>query len=188
MENPQEGFMRCFISIDLPKEIQKELSEAQGKIYSEEAKLLNVKPENIHITLKFLGELDENQVGKVQDVMNKSNFRKFRAKLGSIGVFPDEKFIRVVWVGIEPGEKVDEIHSILDSSLESEGFQKDREFENHATLARVKTVKDKKEFMEQLKKIKVKPLEFEINEIHLKESILTPEGPIYSDLMKIRLS
>ena len=178
---------RCFISIDLPKEIRDELSNIQKQIFSDDTKLLNVKPENIHITLKFFGELNEKEIEKVRNVMSKSKFKKFRAKLDSIGVFPDEKFIRIVWAGINPPEKIDEIHDVLDMELHKVGFSLDKEFENHATLARVKEIKDKKSFVEKLKKIKIKPLEFDINEIHLKESMLTPQGPIYSDIMKIKL-
>lgn len=179
--------MRCFISLDLPKEVQKELSEIQKQIFSDDVKLLNVKPENIHITLKFLGELDEEQLEKAESVLANAKFKKIKAKLDSIGVFPDENFIRVVWVGIDPAEEIDEIHDVLDKELHKEGFPLDKEFENHATLARVKSIKDKKEFVGQLKKIKVKPLEFEINEIHLKESMLTPQGPIYTDILKVKL-
>ena len=179
---------RCFIAIDLPKEITDELSRVQKEIYSEDAKLLNVKPENIHITLKFLGEIDDGQMEKAERVLAGLKFKKFKAKLDSIGVFPNESFIRVVWVGINPGERINEIHDTLDTELHREGFALDNEFENHATLARVKVVKDKKAFIEQLGKIKVKPLEFEVNSIALKESMLTPNGPIYGDIFKIKLA
>ena len=179
--------MRCFISIDLPKEVRNELSEIQKRIYSNDTKLLNVKPDNIHITLKFLGEIDGIQLDKIKGVLSKLKFKRFKARLNSMGVFPDENFIRIVWVGIEPKEKMHEIHDTLDNELHREGFPLDNEFESHATLARVKTVKHKRAFSELLNKIKINPLEFEINEISLKESILTPEGPIYSDIMKIKL-
>ena len=179
--------VRCFLSIDLPREIQEELSEIQKKIYSEDVKLVNVKPDKLHITLKFFGELEEDQIERVESVLSKIKFRKFKARLDSIGVFPDENFIRVVWVGVEPGEKVNEIHDKLDEDLHKEGFKLDSESESHITLARVKTIRDKKSFVQQLKSIEVKPLEFEINSLILKESILTPEGPIYNEIFKVKL-
>ena len=178
---------RCFIAIDLPKEIQKELSEAQKQLYSDDVKMLNVKPENIHLTLKFLGEIDEKQIERVQDVLRDMKCKRFKAKLGGAGVFPNQNFIRVIWVGIEPKESIIGLHEYLDAELSKLGFQKDKEFESHATLARVKTVKDKKEFADRIKKLKVKPIEFEVTEIALKKSTLLSSGPVYEDIFVERL-
>lgn len=178
---------RCFISIDLPKEVQNHLKEIQKQILSDNVKLINVKPENIHLTLKFLGEIDEKQLETLKDALMKVRFPRFKAKLSSAGVFPNENFIRVVWIGIEPREKADELHSLLDGQLAKEGFAKDERFENHATISRVKSIKDKRAFVEELKKIKIKQMEFEISKIALKKSTLTPEGPIYEDLMEVKL-
>lgn len=175
--------MRAFIAIDLPDEVKKELEMVQKKL--PEAKMNLVSPENIHLTLKFLGELGDSEVNKVKETLHRLKFKRFKAKLSKVGIFPNPSFIRVVWAGVEPKEKFVEIHDKLDEELIKEKFRKDKVFENHATIARVKWLKDKKEFIESLQEIKIKPIEFEINNVVLKKSTLTEKGSVYEDVMKI---
>ncbi|GAF97237.1 unnamed protein product, partial [marine sediment metagenome] len=163
--------MRTFIAIDLPKEVSKELEDIQRKL--PEAKMNLVSAENIHLTMKFLGELTDDEANKVKEVLKKLEFKRFKARIGSLGIFPNPSFIRVVWVGIEPKEKIMEIHDKLDEELSKEKFRKDKAFESHATIARVKWLKDKKSFIDELQKIKIKPIEFEVSSIALKKSTLT---------------
>jgi len=177
--------MRTFIAIDFLEEVKEELSKAQKKL--PEAKMTIVKKENIHLTMKFLGELNDNEVNKVKEVLRKMKFERFKAKLGEIGVFPNPSFIGVVWIGIEPKERFIEIHDKIDEELSKQGFRKDKAFESHATLARVKWLKDKKNFVEKLQKIKIKPIEFEVSSIALKKSVLTREGPVYEDIAKVEM-
>ena len=175
--------MRCFIAIDLPKDVKKELSLIQDRI--PEARMALVKLENIHLTMKFLGEISESDVEKVKNALGELKFKKFRAKLSGIGVFPGPAFIKVVWVGVGPKDKFEELHATTECMLEEAGFAKDFDFENHATLARVKFIPDKASFIKKLGEIKVKPIEFNVEGLCLRKSILTEEGPIYEDLMKV---
>ena len=172
--------MRCFIAIDLPQEAKKELAAIQKKL--PEAKMNLVALDNIHLTLKFLGELNEKQVDGVIGALKSLKFLKFKAKLSGTGVFPTPSFIRTVWVGVEPKEKLLIIHDALYEALTKVGFVKDKSFENHVTLARVKWIGNKIEFIDKLKKIKVKPIEFSVDKISLKKSTLTKQGPIYEDI------
>lgn len=184
----QKNKMRCFIALDLPEDIKKEFAKAQKQIPSENAKILNVNPDIFHLTLRFLGDVDDSQAEKIKNAMKNLKFAKFKAKLSGIGVFPRENFIRVVWVGLEPKEKFLELHNAVDKALEKAGIMKEERFESHATLCRVKYIKDKDRFMEKIKKIKVPELEFEAVSVKLKKSILTPEGPIYSDIAEFLLN
>ncbi len=176
--------MRCFLAIDLPEKVKKELREVQKNLPP--AKMTLVDPDKIHITLKFFGEIEDSKYNKIKEVLKKFKFKKFKAKLGVIGVFPGPSFIRVVWVGVEPKQNLLELHNLLDGGLGNEGFKRDKSFENHATLARVKFLKDKEAFVKGLTKIKIEPLEFFIEGISLKKSTLTPEGPIYEELFHLK--
>ncbi|PIU75919.1 RNA 2',3'-cyclic phosphodiesterase [Candidatus Pacearchaeota archaeon CG06_land_8_20_14_3_00_35_12] len=174
--------MRSFIAIDLPNEVKKELKQVQEKLPKENCKLLLVNPDILHLTLRFLGEISENELFKVKEAIEKIKFQKFEAHISNVGFFPDENFIRVVWVSLEPSDKFKEIHNTLDSELKKIGINKNERFESHVTLARVKFVKDKKFFVEQIKKIPLKSIQFVVDEIKLKKSTLTPNGPVYEDL------
>jgi len=179
--------MRCFICIDLPREVQNELARVQSEL-PKDAKLVIVNTKHIHLTLKFLGDIDENKAERVKDLLKKLNFQKFKARISQTGIFPTPSFIRVIWAGLEPREEFNKLHAIVEKILSLEEFQPDKEWQNHATLARVKAINDKKEFTENLKKIKVKPIEFTVDNIKLKKSTLTPDGPIYEDLLTLKFN
>lgn len=177
--------MRCFIAIDLPNEAKEELSRIQKEI-NEEAKLKFVEPQNLHLTLKFLGEISDAQVNKVKEALKGINFEKFSAMLSDIGIFPSPSYIRVVWVSLQPAQLLKELHDKIDSALASSGFKKENRFESHITLARVKAIKDKKAFTKQIQTIKIKPIEFVADSFALKKSTLTKEGPIYADIVEFK--
>jgi len=177
--------MRCFIAIDLPEEVRKELSAVQRQL-PQEVKLIPVKPENIHLTLKFLGEISDAEINKVKEALKKLKLGKFKAKLNSLGIFTPD-FVRIVWVNLEPKEEFVKLHEKIDSELEKVGFKKDKSWENHVTISRIKWLKDKQSFIEKINKISVEPIEFIVDSIKLKKSTLTKKGPVYEDIIKINL-
>lgn len=179
--------MRCFICIDLPREVQSELARLQSELPSD-SKLILVKPKDIHLTIKFLGDIDENKAERIKDLLKKLNFQKFKAKINGSGFFPTPSFIRVIWAGLEPKAEFEKIHAIVDKLLSLEEFKPDKEWQNHATLARVKWIRDKNAFIEQIKQIKLKPIEFTVDNIKFKKSTLTPEGPIYEELLSLKFN
>jgi len=178
--------MRCFIAIDLPDEVKGQLKNIQRQLPLEDNKIINVKPEIMHLTLRFLGEIDGENVNEIKLILNQLKVKQFKAKLSSIGIFPDENFIRVVWVGLEPREKFKEIHDLIENELSKMQINGDSRFESHVTLARVKFVKDKKAFVDKLKKININPLEFNVDNIKLKMSTLTSNGPVYNDIFSTK--
>ena len=177
--------MRCFIAVELPKEAVNEIAKIQQQL-PKDSKFILVKPEIAHLTIKFFREINDFQAEKIKEVMEKISFPKFKAKINSVGVFTP-KFIKVVWLEIIPKENFMKIHSIIDRMLSLEGFDEDKSFESHATIARVRFVNDKKEFIENLNKINIESKEFIIDKITLKKSTLTENGPIYDDIFKINL-
>ena len=177
--------MRCFISIDLPAETKKEIERIQQQL-PKDAKYIFVKPEIVHLTLKFLGDIDEMKTEAVKAVMKKINFKKFKARLDGLSVFTPS-FVKVVYLNIEPKDEFSKLHAVADKLISLENFELDREWESHATLARVKFLRDKRKFLDEISKIKTAPIEFIVDKLILKKSVLTEKGPIYEDLMSVKL-
>ena len=169
--------MRLFIAIDF-NELKEYFIELQKRL-PKNAKLSFTK--TFHITLKFLGEVQPDKTDKIIEVLKKIKFEPFSVFLDSIGIFPTENCIRVVWAGIKPKGEVLELQKNIDESLKPV-FKKEKDFKAHITLARVKYPEDKKQFLEQLNKIKIENKKIEIKDFRLIKSTLTPKGPIYQDL------
>ncbi len=138
---------------------------------------------NLHLTIKFLGELDDKKINQIKEALTNIKFKPQTVSIAESGVFPSEDYIRVVWVGIKPAGKIAELQQKIESSLAEPGIKKDnRKFAAHITLGRVKFVKDKKVLMERIKSIDIKTEEFILDSFKLKKSTLTKQGPVYEDL------
>ncbi len=177
--------MRCFIAVDVSSEVKEELRKAEKELNNLDSgtRLKLVNPENLHITIRFLGDLTDIQINKVKEALKKVKFEPFKVKLNNFGVFPSLNFVRVVWVDVLPKEQLIELEKKISAALECVGFESTKNFETHITLARVKYIKDKKNFIDGLNKMNIKPIEFEIKNFSLKKSTLTKEGPIYEDII-----
>ncbi|MBS3172237.1 RNA 2',3'-cyclic phosphodiesterase [Candidatus Woesearchaeota archaeon] len=168
--------MRFFIAVSLPSEVKNELYRIQKSINPEFAKIKWISKKNLHLTLKFIGEYKNEEDIKKQ--LSTIKFEKFEIILNKLEVFPDYFNIRIMWVDLEPKEKILNLQKQVDENL-IEIIQRDQKFSSHLTLGRVKSIKHKKEFLESLKLVKVNPIKFEMNEFRLMSSRLTKEGPIY---------
>ena len=173
--------MRLFIAIEIPEDIRKKLASLQAKI-GDVGKVKWVETENIHLTLKFLGETDA--LDEIKESLEKVKCRKFTSAVSGFGVFPNESYIRVIWAGMEPRKSIDELHEEIDDSLSHLGFPKDQKFHPHLTLGRVRSVSDKEKLKSAVDELKVieKIGEFKIEKFKLKKSTLTPKGPVYEDV------
>lgn len=139
------------------------------------------------MTLKFLGEVAEPKIEEIKISLSKLEYAGFKASLTEIGVFPNQNYVRVVWAGVEQEDFI-RLQAQIDSQLAKLGFKKDKRFHPHLTLARVNFVEDKASFGKLLSEIKMKNLEFKVDEFKLIKSTLTREGPIYEDLAVFKLS
>jgi len=169
--------MRLFIAIDFNE--LKDYFIGLQNLLPKNAKLSYTK--TFHLTLKFLGEVEPNNVDVILGILKDIKFNVFPVFLDSMGVFPAENYIRIVWVGLKPEDKIIEFQKNIDQSL-SKFFKKEKDFKAHITLARVKEPQDKKEFVKQLKTINVENKSIQIKNFKLKISILTQNGPIYENL------
>ena len=174
--------MRLFIAIEVPEDAKGYLSAVQEKISNDIAnKIRCVNKNQIHLTLKFLGEVQPDKAEKIKNELKKIAFGPFSVYLDKIGVFPSESYIRVVWVGLKPEEPVLELQKSIDENLKKM-FKKEKDFKAHITLARVKYIDNKKKFVEKLKNINIENKKIDVNNFKLVKSTLTPQGPVYEDL------
>ena len=167
--------VRAFIAVDIPKNIQKEIRKIQEILPKFDGKL--TETENLHLTLKFLGEIDGEILLKVKKRLKEINFKSFETRISGIGVFSPE-YVKIVWVKLDNCE---ELQNAVDEKL-SYIFEREKRFMSHLTIARVKNVKNKKEFLDKLEKIKIDKIKFDIEDFRLKKSVLTKKGPIYENL------
>ena len=173
---------RAFICIDFPEEVIKEVARIQELIQNKKFAGKLTELENIHLTLKFLGEISQETLNQVQQKLSQAKFTEFEASLGQVGTFSHHKSPRIVWIKIH-GKSLRDLQKQIDLALEPL-FPKEQRFMSHLTLARIKYVKDKKDFTDYIKKIHVKKIKFKVSSFKLKSSDLRSLGPIYTTLQK----
>jgi len=181
--------LRSFIAIDIEdKEIVKRLTEAQMYIAKTGADLKLVEPRNIHITIRFLGNISPTMIDKIYEAMENVSFKLFQVEIKGLGAFPKPRFPRVVWAGIRKGaEELRNIFEQLEPQLRKLGFQPDpKGFSPHITIARVKTGRNKAELARALNELAEKEFGIMIAKcLRLKKSTLTPRGPVYTTLKEV---
>ena len=145
-----------------------------------------VEPDKLHLTLRFLGDTDENKISDIDRLMNKSAeaIKAFTLNINKTGVFGSSYNPRVIWFGIDHNENLTHLHTRIETDLNKVGFFPDRQnFVPHLTLSRVKQLKDLKLFQKIIGEFREKEImKQEVKEFSLIESILMKEGPIYNTL------
>lgn len=187
--------MRTFIAIELPKEIKDALAKLQEQLKSSGADVKWVQPQNIHLTLKFLGERDDKKVAAIGEIVEKvvKNKPVFKASIASIGAFPNINSPRVIWIGLDQGDKeTKEIALELEEKIAKIGIPKeDRAFSSHITIGRTRSTLNRDKLIQEINKaaagLSQQDLAFCVQKITLFESTLSPKGPIYEVLKKASL-
>ena len=177
-ENDRE---RCFIAVDFEEEVLKEIARIQGVLGNLKFTGKLTELENMHLTLKFLGEVDEEKLNLIKEKLKEVKIKTFSAKLSDVGLFNYKGKPKIVWVKIG-GEGIFALQKKIDEEMEKVGFKKEERFMSHVTLARIKYVKDAKRFKEYIQGISHKKIEFEIDRFKLNSSELRRLGPVYRDL------
>jgi len=177
--------MRAFISIDISEEIKKEIIKIQEKLPEFLGK--KTEPENLHLTLKFLGEIEEKKIEEIKNRLSEIKFSSFEASINSIGFFDrgSEKYAQqiIIWLHMTNCEK---LQKLIDEKLRGI-FDPEKRFMSHLTIARVKSVKDKKKFIKGVEDIEIPNLDFIVKKFSLKKSNLTSKGPVYEDIGSFNL-
>lgn len=172
--------MRLFVAVDIPPEIKRELGHAQKNL-PEEGGLKKVELPQMHITLKFLGEVNPRMLDRVDAVLREVEFSGFKVKVRGIGAFPNERYVKVVWAGCESPELEALAHEI---NGKLSGMFAKEEFTPHLTIARVKRKLVMDDYLKKYAEWKFG--DFHVREFHLVESVLERSGPKYSVLASYR--
>jgi 2'-5' RNA ligase len=180
--------LRCFLAFDIENDhVLRRLVNLQQLLVKTGASLRIVKPENIHITMRFLGNVTYDFIKKISIKIKEIKFASFHAEIQGIGVFPNISRPRVVWVGINKGsEKLIKIFNQIEPHLQKLGFRPDfRTFSPHLTIARVKSPKNKDRLINFVKKNSCYNLgEIKITSLKLKKSDLSQIGSVYTTIKK----
>lgn len=184
--------MRTFIAIDFEEEIKKKLYFLLLELDKVSQNIKWVKKEGMHLTLKFLGEIEEEKIPKIEAVLSTISkmYSPFPLRLKGTGTFPPgKKNPRVIWIGIEGGQTLKELQAQLEEELEKLDFPREkREFHPHLTLGRVKIQSHLGGVLSQLEREKETTFgEMKVNKITFFQSILKPTGAEYKALSEFEL-
>ena len=176
--------MRAFVAIEVPGTVVDSLLEFQKHISATGADVKLVERENLHLNLKFLGEISEAQVSEVRSRLGKLSLKGGDVSVRGAGAFPSPGRARVVWAGL-PREHEALLapiaHEVI-AALEGIGERDDRPFRAHITLGRVRSNRNLQALEELIRDNSEKEFgAFTISEIKLKSSVLSPGGPVYKD-------
>jgi 2'-5' RNA ligase len=181
--------MRAFLGIPIPEELRTKILQTQKEFSDFDIKF--VEPENLHFNLKFFREISDENVEKLRTILQEicKKFQAFTIKIEGLGAFPNKNYIRVVWIGVKEGHNtMVSLAENIQNSIESLEFFEEEKFVPHLTLGRVRTARNKEGL-----KIKINELEgleigsMSVEEIVLFQSKLSPKGPEYEEVFKIKL-
>ena len=176
--------IRTFVAMEIPR--MAGLDELLEGLRKSGSKLSVPRGENIHVTLKFLGDVQEEEASRILGAIAEvaDDFNSFEAKVKGTGAFPAERNPRVLWVGIEDGGSMSRIADAVDERLSGMGFERERRaFTPHVTVARVKSPSGLDSAIGVLREYDDREFgSFTVSDIRLKKSTLTPSGSIYEDL------
>ena len=185
--------MRTFIAIELETEVKDNLEKMIKTLKPAGPGIKWVNPEGIHLTLKFLGNISDDQAGEIQALMDQvaQKHRPFVLHCRGLGTFPAKsRNPRIVWAGIEDHSELIEIQKELDMAMAELGFSKEkRAFHPHLTLGRARKKTNNRLLKPEIEKYS--DVEFgtiSVSKVILFESTLTPEGAVYSRVHESGLS
>ena len=178
--------IRSFLAFDIESDtVLSRLATAQTLLVQTGADVKLVEPQNIHITVRFLGNITPAMTEEIFNEMKKVQFAPFNVQINGLGAFPNLRYSRVVWAGITEGaDQLKSVFSQLEPRLRGLGLTPDvKGFSPHLTIARVRSGRNKAQLAEFI----TENANYEFGAINaqclrLKKSELTPKGPIYSTL------
>jgi 2'-5' RNA ligase len=169
---PDVESVRMFVAVEVPQELR-ERAAALAKDLPQDA-ITPVKPENMHLTLRFIGEVPSKTLSNIEARLREVEFKKFVVPLRGTGVFPNEDYVRVVWAGCESPELKGLAEKVI-AALRGIGKEEDRGFSAHLTIARVRKKIDAGDFLGKHSKDEFGS--FEVNAFYLMRSELKPGVP-----------
>lgn len=182
--------VRAFIAIPLPDTVREQMAALQGRLKRYGFRIRWVRSENIHLTLRFLGDLDGCRLTDAQNAMTRALARGPALQLAvrGLGTFPGIRKPRVVWCGLAgETDRLADMHGRLGSELAGCGFPAEtRPFRAHLTLGRVKAAIPAARLVTAIREQGgFESDRFPVKTVHLYKSVLRPEGPLYTSLCAV---
>jgi RNA 2',3'-cyclic 3'-phosphodiesterase len=178
--------IRSFIAVETPKDVRDGISALQANLKPAAGSSVRwVANDNLHLTLIFLGEVEENFLNKVKEQLTSAvkTVKSFEANLNGIGAFPSQRSPRIIWIGMDKGkDEAIDLQATVEKPLITIGYKpEDRKFHPHLTVGRVKgVIKDPAKIFET----NYTSRNFPVKSIVLFKSTLRPEGPVYEKLQE----
>lgn len=177
---------RLFVSVDLPPELEPKLRDLQSYLRSTRADLGFTKPEQAHLTMKFLGDTPESHLKEVKEAVDEAAevVDPFRVEVGGTGVFPSRDYVSVVWVGVREGvDKLTRLHDALENETVGRGLadEAEHDYVPHITLARMNSGRGRSEvlgFVDEHGDVSLGG--FDVSRLRLKSSVLRDDGSVHT--------
>jgi 2'-5' RNA ligase len=184
---------RIFVAVDVSEEARSKTAVYVESLKSEFPKLRVgwEKPEKLHLTMKFLGDTNDNQIEELKDICREiaAEILRFDLRIAETGVFPSARNARVLWIDVKDEKgNLAKINRRLETEAERIGFAAEkRNFKPHLTIARLKDPRSSRELVEKHLEKDFEPVVWEVAEIVIYESRLRPTGSIYEKLTTVQL-
>jgi len=184
--------VRVFVALEMPPAVKEVAAEIQRELMKSKAAVAWVRPEGMHLTLKFLGEVIPQRLPEIETALDKAaeGSGSLQIAVDGIGVFPSARNPRVIWLGIDPqDDRLSRLQKRIDHGLEPLGFRaEEREFRPHLTLGRVRSSRGLNELMEAVAlPHRILLGEYALDQFHLIQSELKPGGAVYTKLWSVAL-
>jgi RNA 2',3'-cyclic 3'-phosphodiesterase len=181
---------RIFVAVDISEEARRKAA-AYIEALRGEFRTVRVgwdKPEKLHLTLKFLGDANENQLRDLEKTVEEISTRhsKFKLRILETGIFPGARNPRVLWIDVrDETQSLVKINNFLEAECEKIGFARERrKYVPHLTIGRVREPQKARDLAKKHLENKFEPVEFDVSEIVIYESELLPTGSVYSVVSK----
>ncbi len=195
------GTTRSFIAIPVPGEVQQAIVNLQKKLRRMLSQVRWTKPDGMHLTLKFLGDVEDQRLNQIEKALNEvtSCQQAFQLHVKGIGCFPPHGAPRVIWVGLQDETgNLTRLQVAVEEAMERLSFSRERRgYTPHLTLGRIGDLKnaggrDASALPDQMRDVLIAEHstvlgKYEANEVRLVKSLLTPQGAIYTNLATMRL-
>ncbi|MEG6521271.1 RNA 2',3'-cyclic phosphodiesterase [Desulfotomaculum sp. 1211_IL3151] len=185
--------LRLFIAIEIPLVLKERLNKVQQSLREYTTGVKWVSQDNFHLTLKFLGDTPENKCNDIGEAIQQScqQFSAFTLSLQGLGTFPGKGNPKVLWTGVHGDkDRLLGLQHSLDKKLANLNFPAEhRKYSPHLTLGRMKDFSDTDRLVTAITKHKQEKFgQWQVTNIHLIQSTLTPSGPIYKPLKTVELA
>lgn len=182
--------IRSFLAIEIDDELLNKINSIEDDFKTVDANIKYVPAVNIHITLKFFGNIDSNMIDKIINSVEKvtKNHKPFNINIKGSGAFPNENRIKVIWIGLTENKYLKSLQKDLDNEFSKLGFDLEKNYQSHLTIGRMRNARNKRNIQDKIEYYH----DFEVGEMNvshivLKKSTLTSSGPIYENIKVFNL-